>query len=252
MTSIPLNNDQRIILVSHRFAQQVTSASLWLNEKSSNPDLITCIQLMPYHDPRTNTLYVQASTIIPLPTGEDFMVTVGDNEHKAQSLGGSGIGEKLSRTFQESRRHPSTPFFRRVGDLVMNGLPSEIRPNRRSKWAGRHSNGGRYYHFWYSRGPWDNWHGMSYRVNLWPHEGSDDWRADVEFCYEGYDLADKLNDKLLHEEQKLEPNRLVATVGLDTLNDDLGDKIAATVRTFIEQITPIVNAFIEEGNEEEV
>ncbi len=34
-----LNNDQRIILASHRFAPEVTSAALWLNEKA--PDLIT-------------------------------------------------------------------------------------------------------------------------------------------------------------------------------------------------------------------
>ncbi len=30
-----LNNDQRIILASHRFAPEVTSAALWLNEKST-------------------------------------------------------------------------------------------------------------------------------------------------------------------------------------------------------------------------
>ena len=29
-----LNNDQRIILASHRFAPEVTSAALWLNEKA--------------------------------------------------------------------------------------------------------------------------------------------------------------------------------------------------------------------------
>ena len=40
-----LNNDQRIILVSHRFAPEVTSAAchgLWLNQKVSNEDLLTC------------------------------------------------------------------------------------------------------------------------------------------------------------------------------------------------------------------
>ena len=43
-----LNNDQRIILASHRFAPEVTSAALWLNGKS--PNLITCVQLTPYVD----------------------------------------------------------------------------------------------------------------------------------------------------------------------------------------------------------
>ena len=45
-----LNNDQRIILASHRFAPEVTSAALWLNEKAPGEDLITCVQLTPYRD----------------------------------------------------------------------------------------------------------------------------------------------------------------------------------------------------------
>ncbi len=246
-----LNNDQRIILVSHRFAPQVTSASLWLNEKSPNADLITCIQLVPYHDQQTNTLFVQASTIIPLPASEDFMVTVGDNANKAQSLGRSSLGEKLSRTFRQSIDHESTPFLYRVRDLAISGLSSEIKPNRRSKWAGRHSNSGRYYHLWYSRTPWANWNGMSYRINLWPQDGSKDWRADVEFWYEGYDLAGKLAGILPCGTHEIEPNRLIATVGVATLTDGFSEEIADTVRMFIEAITPVVNVFVEEGNEEE-
>ena len=42
-----LNNDQRIILASHRFATEVTSAALWLNEKARGENLITCVQLIP-------------------------------------------------------------------------------------------------------------------------------------------------------------------------------------------------------------
>ena len=246
-----LNNDQRIILVSHRFAPQVTSASLWLNEKSPSPDLITCIQLMPYHDLLTNTLYVQASTIIPLPASEDLMVTVGDNLRKTQSLGGNSLGEKLSRTFRQSIDHESTPFLYKVRDLAINALPSDIKPNRRSKWAGRHSNGGRYYHLWYARAPWANWNGLSYRVNLWPEEGSKIWQADVEFWYEGYDLSGRLVGLNLHDQQIVEQHRLSANVGSGTLNGDFGEVIAGTMRAFIEEITPIVNEFLEEDNEEE-
>ena len=43
-----LNNDQRIMLASHRFAPEVTSAALWLNEKVTGEDLITCVTLTPY------------------------------------------------------------------------------------------------------------------------------------------------------------------------------------------------------------
>ena len=39
-----LNNDQRIILASHRFAPEVTSAAVWLNEKAPDKDLMTCVQ----------------------------------------------------------------------------------------------------------------------------------------------------------------------------------------------------------------
>ena len=79
-----LNHDQRIILASHRFAPEVTSAVLWLNEKSPDENLITCVQLVPYHDPLSDTLYVQASTIIPLPGIDNYVVKVGDNRKKAE------------------------------------------------------------------------------------------------------------------------------------------------------------------------
>ena len=74
-----LNNDQRIILASHRFAPEVTSAALWLNEKAAAPDLITCIQLTPYQDPESGSLYIQANTIIPVPGVEGYIVGVGDS-----------------------------------------------------------------------------------------------------------------------------------------------------------------------------
>ena len=67
-----LNRDQRIILASHRFAPEVTSAALWLNEKAPGENLITCIQLTPYQDVKTDSLYIQANTIIPVPGVEDY------------------------------------------------------------------------------------------------------------------------------------------------------------------------------------
>ncbi len=69
-----LNNDQRIILASHRFAPEVTSAALWLNLKV--PDLITCVKLTPFQDKQNGALYVQASAIIPVPEVDDYLVGV--------------------------------------------------------------------------------------------------------------------------------------------------------------------------------
>ena len=164
-----LNNDQRIILASHRFAPQVTSAVLWLNEKVPGDDLITCIQLTPHHDASSNSLYIQVNTIIPVPGTEDLRIGIGDG----QDLGGgnnSGLGEALRKTFAESIRHPTTPFLRGVADIVQADMSGEFRPNRRSKWAGR---GGdhRYYHLWYSRPPWGE---LDYIV-----QGQPAWRRNV-------------------------------------------------------------------------
>lgn len=62
-----LNHDQRIILVSHRFAPPVRSAVLWLNEKAASDNLITCVQLTPYRDEEANLLFLQAATVISGP-----------------------------------------------------------------------------------------------------------------------------------------------------------------------------------------
>ena len=86
-----LNNDQRIILASHRFAPEVTSAALWLNEKAPGEDLMTCVELTPYQDADAGSLYVQANRIIPVPGIEDYVVRIGDSPEGDRPL---GLGEK--------------------------------------------------------------------------------------------------------------------------------------------------------------
>ena len=70
-----LNDDQRIILASHRFAPEVTSAVLWLNDKAQDENLITCVQLIPYQD--GDMLYVQTNTIIPVVGTERYSIQIG-------------------------------------------------------------------------------------------------------------------------------------------------------------------------------
>ena len=82
-----LNNDQRIILASHRFAPEVTSAALWLNNKAPGEDLITCVTLTPYRDADTGALYVQAATIIPVPGEEDYVIGIGTASQRSGSTG---------------------------------------------------------------------------------------------------------------------------------------------------------------------
>ena len=67
-----LNDDQRIILASHRFAPEVTSAVLWLNDKAQDEALITCVQMIPYQD--GDVLYVQTNTIIPIVGTERYSI----------------------------------------------------------------------------------------------------------------------------------------------------------------------------------
>ncbi len=252
-----LNYDQRIILASHRFAPEVTSAVLWLNEKAPDENLITCVQLTPYHDSKTDILYVQASTIIPLPGIDNYVVRIGDNAQDNGTSGGGSLGEKLSRSFARNRNDTVTYFLRRVGDLAINELPQEIRPDKSSRWAGRHADQqGRYYHLWYSSPPWSNW-GMSYQVNLYP-KGASEWQEWVLFLHDQDGLNEWLGNEAVYdrlpEGVAREPydNGIAVHVGTDTLNDDFGGKIAEEVRRFVEEISPVVNDFVEEGNEEEV
>ena len=251
-----LNNDQRIILASHRFAPEVTSAVLWLNEKS--PNLITCVQLIPYHDQQNETLYVQAYTIIPPPGIDDYLIRVGDSAQEIGNAGSSSHGEKLSRTFQASRNHETTPFLKRIGDLTIGGLPAEIKPDKRSQWSGKGADGMRYYHLWYSHHPWSNW-GMSYRVNLFPQGESGEWRAEVQFEHNQDGLRKILDDTAPYnrlvtpfERHTRHAYSLSVVVGSNTLNNDFGDQIASKVREFIEAITPAVNDFEDARNEEDV
>ena len=157
-----LNREQRIILASHRFAPEATSAVLWLNERFADESLIMCVQLTPYRDEAANALYLQANTIIPLPVEEEYIVKVGSKNIPASS--GSSLGEKLRRTFARNKSDEASRFFRQVRGMVLSDLPDAVKPNKHSNWAGI-STSYRYYKFWYKHPPWKNW-GFAYAANL--------------------------------------------------------------------------------------
>ena len=246
-----LNNDQRIILASHRFAPEVTSAALWLNQKVPTEDLITCVKLTPYQDGQTNALYIQASTIIPVPGIDDYLVGVGHTSQLGPGKNGSNFADKLAATFAQSRNHETTPFVQKVGELALSGLPDEIRPDKTGRWAGV---GGcrRYYHIWYSRPPWGNWK-VNYSIDLWPQEESGKWRATVLFENRRKLPLPALDGISLNAEQEIAPHGIYTLVrtGPDTLNDNFANQIAEILREFIVQITPIVDDFGNESSEED-
>ena len=243
-----LNNDQRIILASHRFAPEVTSAALWLNEKAPGDNLITCIQLTPYRDAKTGSLYVQANTIIPVPGAEAYMIGVGDS-----SDGGSSVvqgSSSLAQTFARNRDDEVTRFLRGVAELAVNGLPVNVKPDKTSRWAGGHSTW-RYYHLWYSRPTWSNW-GTSFRVDLWRGNETDSWTSSsVSFRNSPDGLRERIRSLKLHDDQQLEEDGIVVPLGNVSLEGDSDDTIATILRRFIEEITPLVDEFENESNEED-
>ena len=244
-----LNNDQRIILASHRFAPEVTSAALWLNDKAPGDDLISCVTLTPYRDADTGALYIQAVTIIPVPGEEDYVIGIGNTSRRAARTAGSSFAANLRRTFQRNRNDEITPFVKKVGELALQNLPDEIRPTRVGKWAAGQPDF-RYYSLWYAKPPWRN-HLLCYRVTLRPRE-SDTWSAIVRFKDERK-LTHSLSERIqVHTDQETDEEGVFFRVGCDTLNDAFAARIADMLRRFIENITPIVDNLEDESNEEEV
>ncbi len=110
-----LNNDQRIILASHRFAPEVTSAALWLNQKVTGKNLITCIKLTPYRDAQTDSLYVQASTIIPVPGIDDYLVGVGQSQQSDIRRRSNSFADNLQKAYDRNKDDEVTHFLQTVG-----------------------------------------------------------------------------------------------------------------------------------------
>ncbi len=141
-----LNNEQRIVLASHRFAPEVTSAVQWLNDKALSEALITCVQLTPYRDQASDSFYIQTTTILPIPGVDD--VTLG----RARNRAGRGRFDEVTR------------FFRTAAFEALAELPDDLKPDRKSRWAGV-GPVNRYYQLWYSWPPWGN-SSMRYQLLL--------------------------------------------------------------------------------------
>ena len=257
-----LNNDQRIILASHRFAPEVTSAALWLNEKAPDENLITCIQLTPYQDEKTNTLYVQANTIIPVPGADDYRVGIGGRREGREERGSSSFAVNLKKTYDRNRSDEVTHFLRGAADLAVKDLPDETRPNKRSRWAGEWGDL-RYYRVWYKRPPWRNW-GLTYNLHLSSGGEPVPWKVRVEFGsytdelksrLEELDVPGRLKNRIeeldVPGELLVRQDRILMTHNAKALDEPFAETLAATLRSFIEEITPVVHQFEEERNEEE-
>lgn len=258
-----LNNDQRIILASHRFAPQVTSAALWLNEKALIEDLITCVQLTPFRDPETQALYVQANTIIPIPGTEEYSIGLGETSSGEDNGQHSSFRENLRKTFQRHRNDKVTEFLRKTTGIALGSLTDETQPDKRSKWAGggydKRIAGGRwrrYYHLWYGNSsPWGNW-SVSYRMNLYPETESGSWESgpwsvNLELAYLSNALANRVVESSVGDELISNKDCVATILTSDALDDQFANTLANTLKNLIENATHVVNEFEEERANQE-
>ena len=239
-----LNRSQRIIIASHRFAREVTSAVLWLNERMSE-DVIACVQLTPYQD--GDSLYLQANTIIPAPGTEGYRI----------GIGGGSLG-------LQSTPNPDTNEVRNILEGVIgsvNGGLAEIHVLEQMK----KGTGWGWWHLWYNRKPWGNW-SLCYRVVLrrksviadWllAKKARDlaegEWVAAIYLLYQG--LPESLRAALHKDIEGLQVDTHVQKYstwtllfGVDELTDEFAEKFADMVRQYIELVTPLVDQSYERG-----
>lgn len=153
-----INGKQRIFLVSHRYAKEVTSAVNWLID--SHGMSIKCIQLIPYYDSDKEAYYLQSNEILPITGVEDIIITAsGRSEAPLRSMGPVRKDDEI------------TYFFEGLRDELLDQLDRDLRPDKYSRWAGV-GDDYRYYHFWYSSDIWDNWNN-SYKIWLFDKKHTD-------------------------------------------------------------------------------
>ena len=166
-----------------------------------------------------------------------------------------------------------TRFLRGVSERVISSLrDDQLKPDRKSWWAGSLGYGYRFYHLWYSRPPWDNWE-MSYRINLRRSNGDEpgavQWHGDAGFTYlknKNEGLERGLKDLSVHDDQTMrtdqvegDDGRIAEEFGViqvsydnDALDEHFAGALADTLRRFVEVITPMVDAYENERNKEHV
>lgn len=236
-----LNNDQRVMLVSHRFPPEVTSAALWLNEKALRP-LVTCITLTPYVGDDEG-LHILASTIIPTPGDDGYKVGIGAR----QGAEPSPVRRDLRR---QNRPDAMSDFLHGVAASVKAQVRPEVQPDKTSRWAAG-SPTWRYYHLWYSRSPWGNWQ-TSFRIEMYPdcedypEQLNEPWTGWVGFVPSGVAHQVDLDALDLDPSQEVRDSGIWAPFEASRLTDDLAHRMATVLAKFIDTLTPIVDDL---GNE---
>ena len=254
-----LNDGQRVILASHRFAPEVTSAVLWLNDRAQDENLITCVQLIPYQD--GDVLYVQTNTIIPVVGAERYSIQIGTaGGDGTNGEGPSSAGIKAARRRARNREDEVTHFVRKVETRALNELPDDLKTDGRSAHA-MGSSSERYYCMWYrDRFPWANTK-FNYVIHVTPrNDGSFRVRVNFEIRKHhlrqtlGYSDEDVNQLKSLLEsnlECEIQDNntflrpREIVDDSVTSFDEELVDATANALKKMIETVTERVEQFIE-------
>ena len=237
-----LNNAQRIILASHRFAPEVLSAAVWLNRNAKAPsgDLISCVKLIPFQDKTTDTVYLQTVSIIPVPGVEQYLVNVGTGQG-----GGGGTGRKDDEISR---------FASRVANLVRAKSSGSNAPDRASSLA-RGTSRMRRYDLWYSRSPW--WRSrLCFRVTFRPAVQEGNYLVHIRLFDKDNGTSQALENigKHFQDDLGLQPGQdypegvlirdnlgVAMRVGTHSLDDLFAERIATHWREMIAILTPVID-----------
>jgi hypothetical protein len=212
------------------------------------------VELVPYHDTKTDSFYIQATTILPVPGVEE--VLVGPSTRAGR--GGARIDEV-------------TRFFKDVATSLRRTLSEDLRPNRRSRWAGTGPQN-RYYQLWYSTPPWSN-QVMRYQLLLPKETRSAPFKVTIRLrcnkmaqikrhqedpAFLSRDDLTVLTDRLAAEEiatgeRTLDDSdqRLLLDESRtgDALDGPFRESVAEMVSHFIGTVTPVVNHVVGEADD---
>ena len=252
-----LNHDQRIILASHRFAAEVTSAALWMNEKARSENLITCVQITPYQD--GDALYLQSNILIPVPGTEPYTIQVGEvNSYGTNGEATGSAGIKAARRRARNRDDEITQFCKKVEAQSLGMLRNTLRIDSEYGYA-RGSNY-RWYLMWYvGRLPWKQY-SFNYEVNVYSvrdgtFEVSNHLKIETKYLKNSLGYEDTVIDELRslisacdeyelpNSRSSIRPRHHVKK-GVTDLDDALVEETASSMKHMIETFTPKIEEFM--------
>ena len=252
-----LNHDQRIILTSLRFAAEVTSAALWMNEQSQGENLITCIQITPYQD--GDALYLQSNILIPVPGTEPYTIQIGNAESDdGRSGASSGAGIKAARRRARNRDDEVTHFVRKVEARTQAMSPDELRTN--SDYGYARGNRERWYSLWYEdRHSWtktqfsyiihvyintDGTFGIVNNLEIYKSFLRDKLGFEDSVINDLKDLIESLIECEMQNSRGMLRPRLTVAESAVKLDDELIERTANSLKEMIETLTPKIEEFV--------